>query len=373
MMKGQYWELAARLQSRLGLRSQEWLGDLCGASQGRISLYLQGARPRLSVLVLMARALDDDPRELARLAGYDPRWALDLYTLHFVLGSEYLDALEEAQAKYIRVREVDGDAQGALEALLGLEAGLRAKMAKRAPGLPRARFVERKRAELMSDILACYRVFEPGSLQPDLARDWLRQMDAISRRHSDDAVFAARLGCRAHAYYLAGGDRYRREAERDFKALLDSDLEDALPDDNVRLTAYQAMAGLVARHGDQRLVASYDEQIGTLLAKSKSLTIEVRALAYIGRAISRASLGSSDWSSALEEAFVEIRTAEQAGGTTPLLRVQAAFAEVYARRAAGETHEGRLYDAGQAGIELAQIHGYRGFEEMITRMVMHPK
>lgn len=136
MMKGQYWELAARLQSRLGLRSQEWLGDLCGASQGRISLYLQGARPRLSVLVLMARALDDDPRELARLAGYDPRWALDLYTLHFVLGSEYLDALEEAQAKYIRVREVDGDAQGALEALLGLEAGLRAKMAKRAPGLP---------------------------------------------------------------------------------------------------------------------------------------------------------------------------------------------------------------------------------------------
>jgi transcriptional regulator with XRE-family HTH domain len=369
-----YPELGDRLTTSLGQKSQRWLADRLGLTQGGVSRILGGLdRPRLPLIVLLAHALNEDPAELAILAGHDPVWATDLYTLHFLaIGRGYLGHVGELITESSYIRDFEGNAKGPLDYFLGVENELRDR-AEKIGDERAARFIQKHRARLIYEILACYRQLVPNPSMMAMSRPWLKRLRRIAEDCDDDEMRAMHLLSRAHAQYLAGGVPNLDGANADFVIGLELPLASTLPVDDVRMTALQALAGILARRDDPRGVRKYHRRIDNLLQESVSLTDDSRALANIGTAISFATMGSNAWQNEITAAERLVSTVERERGMSPLLTVQIEFTKVYAHWVAGENRESALADLAQPGLTLASESGYAGFARMIERMVLRPK
>ncbi len=217
-------EIAASLSHALGSRSQKWLADALVVKPTAVSQWINGKyRPLAIHLALIADLLQQDARELARAAEYDPEKTFRLYE-RIAFGGERIEQILERQSEELQsIRRfwVGGLPWDGIE--LGIEGDkfLQQEL-KRYPHWKQRQLLLMKRSEVLYQLTRLYAACLLPKDSFSILMNISAQQEAIASEFEDSGsnnnaprIYAYRS--KGEAYHLVGKSA---EARRWYNACL---------------------------------------------------------------------------------------------------------------------------------------------------------
>lgn len=352
-------------RAAFGGRRQTSLAERWRISQSVVSDYFNGRSvPKLYRLVQMCRVFDVHPAELASAAGYDPRWAAELYDYHFIAGPDLLDGVYAEIDRLVHRRNL-GESQAPIEAFRTLESVVR-RTAEEAFSDRVKRSLMRRRALLLYNIAASLRETTRDRQLVDETSAMLKVMDDLTRELGNDQEMAALAHLtRGHMYSTLGA---KDAALREFCAAEGLRLHSSLPVRDVELTRVRVQAMALASHRDDSEVRSLIRQMRDAIDRDRIDTPLIRPSVFESIGLCRAILGDKGALDDFAAADAQCLEFRRAGSAIPLSEIEIGMLRIRALRHLGEDSEREILAYSHSALRAAEAGGYDRYADIIRDM-----